>query len=281
MLFLTGCSGAQIYVGAEAGPVDVTVAVDNNGKVSVSGGIAPKFKVGLGPIQLKVGVQQTLELTKEKPFTLFVIWEDENGEIQREDYEIGKAFHIIFTQNELIQEIQGDNNSVIVAVRRPEVGKPTSEPKVMIDAKNTTKAQPIKLSLPTNAGWVDTDILVKAGQSVIITAEGNANNSNGDPESNTTPSGYIRSSNGLKWGDIYCDKNYMEKVMGKQYPIDCLMSGAPYGALIGRLGNSAPFLIGTTYQFQTTDSGKLYLAYNDCCVLSDNIGAYSVTIFLP
>ena len=94
ILFLSGCGTSQVYVGAEAGPVDVTVAVDNNGKVSVSGGVAPKFKIGLGPVELKVGIQQTLELTKEKPFTLFVIWEDENGEIQREEYEIGKVFHI-------------------------------------------------------------------------------------------------------------------------------------------------------------------------------------------
>src|SRR3972149_6400020 len=123
ILLLTGCANptdiSRLYVGAEAGPVDITVAVDNNGIVSVSGGVAPKFKVGLGPVELKVGIQKTLELTKEKPFTLFVIWEDERGEIQREEYEIGKAFHVKFTQNELIQEIQGDNQSVIVVVKRP------------------------------------------------------------------------------------------------------------------------------------------------------------------
>jgi hypothetical protein len=132
MLLLAGCAGSQVYVGAEAGPVEVTVAVDQNRHISVSGGVSPKFKIGLGPVELKVGIQQTIELTKEKPFTLFIIWEDESGELQREEYVIGKAFHVKFTQNELIQEIQGENNSVIVVIKRPSSGPmPSEEPQVL------------------------------------------------------------------------------------------------------------------------------------------------------
>jgi hypothetical protein len=130
-LLLSSCGNptdnGQVYVGAEAGPIDVIISVDNNGKVAVSGGIAPKFKVGLGPVELKVGIQKTIELTSERPYYLFVIWQDETGEVQREEYEIGKTFHVIFTQNEQIQEIQGNNNSVIVVVNKSETGFASSD----------------------------------------------------------------------------------------------------------------------------------------------------------
>ena len=149
-LGLTGCAhlidDGQVYVGAEAGPVDVAVAVDNNGNVSVSGGMAPKFKVGLGPVELKVGIQKTLELTKERPFTLFVIWEDENGEIQCEEYEIGKPFRVSFAQDELIQEIQGNNHSIIIVVRKPESLQPSSSMPM-----TQTLPQPSMLPTPPHA----------------------------------------------------------------------------------------------------------------------------------
>jgi hypothetical protein len=171
VLILTGCGSSvmdnsQIYIGAEAGPIDVSVAVDNNGEISVSGGIAPKFKVGLGPIELKVGVQKTLELTKEKPYTLFVIWEDNSGEVQREEYEIGKSFHVRFTQNELIQEIQGDNNSVIVAVKRSRAELPTPEPKVIVVVVTPTlrpvlPTQKQPTSTPSHSSQLDPEQFIR------------------------------------------------------------------------------------------------------------------------
>ncbi len=143
-LLLSSCSNptgsSQAYVGAEAGPVEVTVSVDNTGKVAVSGGIVPKFTIGLGPIDLKVGVQETMELTSERSYYLFVIWQDETGEVKREEYEIGKTFHVKFTQNELIQEIQGNNNSVIVVVNKPKTGFSTSMPVKIGYSTSTPKA---------------------------------------------------------------------------------------------------------------------------------------------
>lgn len=122
IFILTSCDkipgDSQIYVGAEAGPAEITIGVNNEGKVSVSGGIAPKLKIGLGPIELKVGIQQTFELTKQSPYTLFIIWEDNSGEIQREEYEIGKAFIVKFTDADKVQEISGINNSIIVVVKK-------------------------------------------------------------------------------------------------------------------------------------------------------------------
>ncbi len=94
------------------------ISVDGEGRVSVSGGILPTIKIGLGPIGLKIGIEKTLELTKSKPYYLFVVWEDENGEVQREEYEIGKKFRVQFSQLDIIKEIRGENDSVIVVIER-------------------------------------------------------------------------------------------------------------------------------------------------------------------
>jgi hypothetical protein len=52
----------------------------------------------------------------------------------------------------------------------------------------------------------------------------------------------------------------------------------PAGALIGRVGNSAPFLIGSNTQpIDMPTNGPLMLGINDD-VLTDNSGSYSVNI---
>ena len=59
-----------------------------------------------------------------------------------------------------------------------------------------------------------------------------------------------------------------------RYPLQ----GAPAGALIGRIGNGTPFLIGTNTQPMTMPaSGRLMLGINDDA-LGDNTGNYSVTV---
>jgi hypothetical protein len=55
------------------------------------------------------------------------------------------------------------------------------------------------------------------------------------------------------------------------------MQNAPAGALIGKVGNSAPFLIGTQQRVRMTDSGQLFLGVNDGH-LEDNEGGFQVTV---
>ena len=112
----TGCEGAEAYVGGELGPVEVILSVDENGKVSVTGGFSPEASFGLGPVDLKIGVQKTLELTKSSPFTLFIVYQYEDGDIYIESYDIGEEFVVKFSGNEKIAEIQGDSDSIIVVV---------------------------------------------------------------------------------------------------------------------------------------------------------------------
>jgi hypothetical protein len=55
------------------------------------------------------------------------------------------------------------------------------------------------------------------------------------------------------------------------------MPNAPAGALIGRVGNGAPFLIGTQSRVQVRDSGQVFLGVNDGN-MPDNEGTFQVTV---
>lgn len=79
-----------------------------------------KISVGLGPIEFEAGIQQTIDLTSEKPFYLFIVYRDSTGIIYREEYEIGKKFKVVFSPQESVRQIQGNNDSVVVAVDRLE-----------------------------------------------------------------------------------------------------------------------------------------------------------------
>ena len=78
-----------------------------------------------------------------------------------------------------------------------------------------------------------------------------------------------------------CDKAGAESLANQAYTIDCLLEGVPLGAVIGRIGDNLPFVIVLSKPFTPIVSGELFLGVNDCCVINDNTGSYSVTIFYP
>jgi hypothetical protein len=129
-LLLLSCSttvpGLGVVGGAELGPVDVGLSVDANGILSVVGGMKPKVRIGLGPIDLYAGIQQTVPLTAQKPYYLFILWQDANGQVHRDEYEIGKKFRVTFGNNEKVLEIQGENDSVIIVAERQVVLRPAT-----------------------------------------------------------------------------------------------------------------------------------------------------------
>ena len=110
------------------------------------------------------------------------------------------------------------------------------------------------INVPANQGWTNTGIPVLRGQRISFTARGDimisptaSSGPNGSPAV-TTPNG--------------------------QYPL----RGVPAGALIGRVGNGAPFPIGTnTAPITMPANGPLMLGINDD-VLNDNSGSYSVSL---
>jgi hypothetical protein len=119
--------------------------------------------------------------------------------------------------------------------------------------------------LEADAGWVDSGFDVQAGEEVTITAYG---------QSITAPQNFFGAGpvGGPDGQAVICPD------FAGAPP--CAMDGAPYGALVGKIGEDGePFLIGSNYTFTATTSGDLYLAVNDLLpYYDDNSGNYMVFI---
>jgi hypothetical protein len=112
------------------------------------------------------------------------------------------------------------------------------------------------ITVPANQAWTDTGMTVGRGSRVQFAASGDI------MISSTASSGPGGSP--------------AVTVPASRYPL----RGAPVGALIGRIGTGAPFLIGVNTQpIQMPGTGRLMLGINDDR-LPDNTGSYSVTATL-
>jgi hypothetical protein len=110
------------------------------------------------------------------------------------------------------------------------------------------------ISVPGNQAWVDTGIEVNRGDRVSFQASGQ-----------------------ITW-DVGAGLTATPDGSGTQQRTGLPLDSAPVGALIGRVGNSAPFGIGMqTQPLVMPASGRLMLGINDS-VLRDNAGAFSVTV---
>jgi hypothetical protein len=108
--------------------------------------------------------------------------------------------------------------------------------------------------LPANAAWMPTQINVRRGDQVRFSVTGRIQLSD-DPEDVAQAAGSLR----------------QRHAAGSPLPRNFA------GALIGRVGNSAPFPIGDTPTVSMPADGQLFLGINDDEV-SDNRGEFIVTI---
>ena len=104
--------------------------------------------------------------------------------------------------------------------------------------------------------WTSTGVRVNAGDWVAIDAQGSVQLST-NPDDMAGPGG---------------------SVSGRQ-ALEAPMRNRSAGALIGRIGNSAPFFLGEQGGISAPSSGELYLGVNDD-FLTDNSGEYHVIITL-
>ena len=119
-----------------------------------------------------------------------------------------------------------------------------------VDARSTV--------LPSNVQWTNTGLTVTRGQYLRF-----------------EPSGEVRLS--LNGDDMGRASGTATTRHAEKAPLP----SAPIGALIGRAGNSTPFLIGdTTQAIQMPADGRLFLGVNDDHV-ADNSGNYVVKIWEP
>jgi len=112
----------------------------------------------------------------------------------------------------------------------------------------------VTVNVAANQPWTATNVTVRRGQQIRLNASGSINISSA---ANSGPDG-----------------NRAATVASSRYPI----GNAPVGALIARIGNGRPFLVGAPADpISMTANGQLFLGVNDDH-FEDNTGNYSVTI---
>jgi hypothetical protein len=110
------------------------------------------------------------------------------------------------------------------------------------------------VTVPGNQQWTATGFNVRRGETLHINASGEVSWAP-DPADRATPAGSLT----------------------RKRPGVPLVDDAFGGALIGRVGNSRPFLIGNQGSVRMPANGELFLGVNDD-VVTDNTGNFSVTI---
>ncbi len=158
-------------------------------------------------------------------------------------------------------EVKGDN-IVLTDTPNPTRSIPTSTPQSEPSPTvlPTTTVAPSSftsytLNVPADDRWVETNICLKAGQSVQITAR----------------------------GEIYLEGNHNKQSPNGEGVCEdatwghCSLAGAGWGTLLGRFDDDSPFVIGAYYQVTVQKTGCLQLGINDTN-LDDNMGSYTVQI---
>lgn len=127
--------------------------------------------------------------------------------------------------------------------------RPTPQP----DQPTTSQPAGPGLSVPANRAWTSTGVFVRQGDIVRFNSSGQVQLSN-DRNDTATPAGATSGR------------------MAPGSPVNALA-----GALIGRVGNGAPFGIGNQTEVRMPDAGELWLGVNDNEV-NDNRGEFRVEV---
>jgi hypothetical protein len=113
------------------------------------------------------------------------------------------------------------------------------------------EAAPGEFRVEANRAWTDTGITVRRGERLTVNPDGNVNLAPG----------------------ISAGVNGTSAVSSATYPV----RNAPAGALIARVGNSAPFLVGSQTSIVAPANGRLYFGVNDDNH-ADNNGFFTVGV---
>jgi hypothetical protein len=177
-----------------------------------------------------------------------------NGEII-----FGKIYHISADGNTITfdrreggrQDLAADNLARVYV--NPAAARSVYNRIVSANAPVGTSGAAMTIRVPANQAWTDTGITVNAGDRVAFQASGEITYGRSPGQTATPDGGADRRAN-------YPDPS------------------APVGALIGKVGNSAPFGIGTQGQpLGMPASGRLMIGVNDN-ELADNGGFFTVVV---
>jgi len=127
---------------------------------------------------------------------------------------------------------------------------------------------PGAITVPGNASWIDSGVVLQEGEGVTLLARGTVG---------------FRCPEGLTADELHQvgpGGTYLfdDKVADKVFPLPAAGSGpAPCYALIGRIGDGPPFYLGEQKSWVADRSGPLLLGINDFN-LADNGGQFSVQV---
>jgi hypothetical protein len=254
-----------LNLGVDGGK-DLSFPVDQVAVIDFVGGQPPATELAkLGPRHSLVtrdgGVQSGHFVNLVGGDTLF--WENEAG--QRQQFAIRDVSRVYLnTQSARI----AFNYTPPAAPAAPVARAPAAPPAAPPAAAGTT------VRVDATQPWTDTGITVNQGDRVSFVASGQiqVGRSRGD---NATPDGSTLDQQGADTGRNRRGGGGGGNRRDTQgYP----SPGAATGALLGRIGNSAPFGIGSQTQPLTMPaSGRLMLGVNDND-FSDNSGVFTVVV---
>jgi hypothetical protein len=123
--FLLGCEtpSSQVETGplkatvtAQVGMLEIGLSIDENGHIALSSGLTPKMRINLGPVSLQFSIDKSIEIAQAKPFQLIVLRQDQSGNIEQSQYEVGQKFELNFRHQEWVSQIKRENDSILVVV---------------------------------------------------------------------------------------------------------------------------------------------------------------------
>jgi hypothetical protein len=113
----------------------------------------------------------------------------------------------------------------------------------------------VTILVTSRQSWTDTGITVRAGDPVLIRATGT-----------------------IQFSGKANDLAEPDGAAGRRATAQAPLPNVVIGALIGRIGNSQPFLVGSDSQgLRAPRDGRLYLGVNDD-ILNDNRGEFRVIL---
>lgn len=110
----------KLVVTAEVPFFELALSIDAEGEMELTPRISPEKRLNLGPVGLRFGIEETVKLMGERPYHLFILWEQEDGTVRRDEYEIGKRFSVQLDPGQRVSKIEGDGESVLIVVGRIE-----------------------------------------------------------------------------------------------------------------------------------------------------------------
>ncbi len=114
----------------------------------------------------------------------------------------------------------------------------------------------------TEPFWTDTGLDLAAGSSITITADGTVKIAGSDP--GKTPDG---------------DQSCIPSELAEDWAADFIAPGLHCWALIARIGDAEPFVVGTSESFSVPSAGRLYLGVNEGSAdFGDNSGSWTADI---